>query len=108
MAGAGANIQPHIASLDHKTPPLRHSSRILTWEVSTYHAWTFVPVGLFPHGARLSYCQLIHADATVRTKERRSHLFFPSGGQGWNRDLPPDLEFFCQLPTVYRRRKPMS
>src|SRR5262249_54629812 len=36
-----------------------------------------------------------------------SHLFLPSGGQGWRRDLLPDLESFPQFLTVGGRGKPM-
>jgi len=43
----------------------------------------------------------------TRAKKRQSHLFSPSGGPGWSRDLSPGLESFPQFLTILGRGKPM-
>ena len=45
---------------------------------------------------------------TIKTREKRSILFFPSGGQGWDRDLPPNLESVLHLLPVVRCGEAMA
>src|SRR5262245_21801445 len=53
------------------------------------------------------HCQLICAEG--QDKERRSRLCFtPLGGQGWGRDLPPNLESVVHLLAVVWRGEPMA
>ncbi len=42
-----------------------------------------------------------------QNEAKASHLFLPSGGQGWSGNLLPDLESFVELLTICRRGKPM-